>query len=74
MFAISSPHPLGQTVHLISSPSSKFLTPSTQDTYNGLHGQILGSHHDSTGLIDCLRPEVKGFDYPTLGEHFSTEQ
>jgi hypothetical protein len=50
------------------------LTPSTQDTYNGLHGQILGSHHDSTGLIDCLRPDVEGFDYPTLGEHFSTEQ
>lgn len=67
----SSPHPLSNFINKVNTS----LTLSTHhDTYNGKKGQILGQHHDSRGLIDCLRPSVKNYAHPTLAEHFSSEK
>lgn len=65
-----SPHPLSSYINKVSTS----LNLGSNDTYNGKKGQILGQHHDSRGLIDCLRPSVKNYAHPTLAEHFSSEK
>jgi hypothetical protein len=72
----ASPHPLSSYINKVNT-SMNILSSAGKDkdpTYNGRKGQILGQHHDSRGLIDCLRPAVKNYAHPNMGEHFSTEK
>lgn len=66
----ASPHPLGSPLHHVS-PRCR---AKPGETYNGKPGQILGSHHNGLQMEHVLRPEVKGFDYPSVKEHFKTEK